>query len=79
MNEDILEIANQCQFNAKAEAQAIFDYDIMIMKITKSSLEEKIKKLLIASVKELISDELNHAETLAELYTMLTDIEANKS
>lgn len=77
MNE--LEIAKLCQFNEKAEAQAVFDYTEMIDKILSSEIEDDKKEILVNTISELISDELNHQMKLGELYVMLTDIQPNKN
>ena len=36
------------------------------------------RKKIVDIINEIISDELNHANKLLELYTMLTGIEPNK-
>ena len=77
MNE--LEIAKLCQFNEKAEAQAVLDYTEMIDKILSSEIEDDKKEILVNTISELISDELNHQMKLGELYVMLTDIQPNKN
>lgn len=71
-----LEIAKLCQFNEKAEAQAVEDYTEMIKQVLASEIEEK--ETIVNTISELISDELNHQMKLGELYVMLTGIEPNK-
>jgi rubrerythrin len=73
----ILEIAKLCEFNSKAEAQAVLDYTQMIKDIADSDIADKDK--IIEIVKELISDELNHKVKLQELYVYLTSIEPAKN
>ena len=79
MEQEILELAKETQFNAKAEAQAVFDYSEMLKKIMASEIEEQVKNVLIETINELISDELNHQMKLGELYVLLTGIEPNKN
>lgn len=79
MENDILEIANEMQSNAKAEAQAVIDYDNTIKKIMESSLNEEMRKLLISGLREIIADELNHNSKLQNFYIILTEIEPNKN
>lgn len=73
-----LEIAKLCQFNEKAEAQAVEDYTEMIKQVLASEIDEEKKEILVNTISELISDELNHQMKLGELYVMLTGIEPNK-
>lgn len=73
-----LEIAKLCQFNKKAEAQAVEDYTEMIKQVLASDIEETQKEKIVNTISELISDELNHQMKLGELYVMLTGIEPNK-
>lgn len=79
MENDILEIAKLCQFNEKAEAQAVEDYTEMIKRVLASEIDEEKKSILVDTISELISDELNHQMKLGELYVMLTGIEPNKN
>lgn len=72
------ELAKATEFNAKAEAQAIYDYSEMMKFIDQAPIlpDEKDKmKLIIA---EIISDELNHQEKLRQLYVKLTAVSPNK-
>lgn len=75
---NVLEIAKLCQFNEKAEAQAVEDYTEMIKQVLASEIEEEQKETIVNTISELISDELNHQMKLGELYVMLTGIEPNK-
>lgn len=77
MNE--LEIAKLCQFNEKAEAQAVEDYTEMIKQVLASEIEDEQKETIVNTISELISDELNHQMKLGKLYVMLTGIEPNKN
>lgn len=76
MNE--LEIAKLCQFNEKAEAQAVLDYTEMIDKVLASEIDEEKKETIVNNISEIVSDELNHQMKLGELYVYLTGIEPNK-
>ena len=78
MEEKILEIAKYVQFNAEAEAKAVFDYTEMIKFVVASDIEEETKKKVVDIISELIADELNHETKLHELYTSLVGIEQNK-
>mgnify|MGYP001591268842 CR=1 FL=1 len=72
------ELAKATEFNAKAEAQAIYDYSEMMKYIDQAPVlpdEKDEMKLVIA---EIISDELNHQEKLRQLYVKLTAISPNK-
>lgn len=78
MEEKILEIAKFVQFNAEAEAKAVFDYTDMIKFVAESDIEEETKKKVIATISEIVADELNHQTRLHELYTSLVGIEQNE-
>lgn len=78
MDNEILRIANEMQFNEKAEAQAVYDYTNTIDRVLSTNLEEDTKQKVIESINEIISDELNHKEKLRQLYVYLTGIEPNK-
>lgn len=72
------ELAKATEFNAKAEAQAIYDYSEMMKYIDQAPIlpdEKDEMKLIIA---EIISDELNHQEKLRQLYVKLTAVSPNK-
>lgn len=72
------ELAKATEFNAKAEAQAIYDYSEMMKFIDQAPIlpdEKDEMKLIIA---EIISDELNHQEKLRQLYVKLTAVLPNK-
>lgn len=72
------ELAKATEFNAKAEAQAIYDYSEMMKFIDQAPIlpdEKDEMKLIIA---EIISDELNHQEKLRQLYVKLTAVSPNK-
>ena len=79
MMEDLFEIAKLVEFNAKAEAQAVYDYTELIQQIAKRDIDDEIKEKVASNIEEIIADELNHQEKLQALYTFLTTIEANKS
>ena len=72
------ELAKATEFNAKAAAQAIYDYSEMMKYIDQAPVlpdEKDERKSIIA---EIISDELNHQEKLRQLYVKLTEISPNK-
>lgn len=75
---DILEIAKETELNEGAEAQAVVDYTEMLNKIMESEIDKETKTIAIETIKEIISDELNHQMKLGELYVLLTGIEPNK-
>lgn len=75
---DILELAKETEYNAKEEAQAVYDYTEMLNKVFKSEIDEEMKNTIKDVISEIIADELNHEIKLKELYTFLTGIEANK-
>ena len=75
---NVLDIAKLCQFNEKAEAQAVEDYTEMIKQVLASEIDEEQKETIVNTISELVSDELNHQMKLGELYVMLTGIEPNK-
>lgn len=75
---DILELAKETEYNAKEEAQAVYDYTEMLNKVVKSEIDEETKNTIKDVISEIISDELNHEMKLRELYTFLTGIETNK-
>lgn len=70
---EIYEIAKEIQFNAKAEAQAIYDYTELLKRINEVEIKEKNE--IISSIEELIADELNHETKLHQIYSFLTGIE----
>lgn len=78
MGNDVLEIAKFCQFNEKAEAQAVLDYSEMLNQVLASEIDEEKKEMIVNSISEIVSDELNHQMKLGQLYVYLTGIEPNK-
>ena len=73
------ELAKEIEFNAKAEAQAVYDYTELLGKIAESGLNENEKGGITDIINEIIADELNHQNRLQEVYTYLTGIEPNKN
>ena len=72
------EILMLLQDNAKSEAQAVKEYsELLTTLIASDELEEYEKETIIADIKEIISDELNHTEKLIKAYTLLTGIQPN--
>ena len=76
--EELFEIAKQIEFNAKAEAQAVYDYTDLIKMLGGIDIEEDKKQEIADSIQEIIADELNHQNKLQSIYTYLTTIEPNK-
>lgn len=74
----VLEVANQVQKNAEAEAEAIRDYTEMKQFVEVADFVEADKEHITEVIDEIIADELNHQIKLRELYTLLTDIKPNK-
>lgn len=74
---DILEIAKEIEFNAKAEADAVLYYTELLKTILASNLDEEDKQVISAVINEIISDELNHQAKLKTLYIQLTGIQEN--
>ncbi len=74
----VIDAVGQVLYNANAENKAVSDYTFMINAVNKSDLDYDTKEKIVDIINEIISDELNHANKLLELYTMLTGIEPNK-
>lgn len=77
--EELLEIAKEIEFNAKAEAQAVLDYTELLKKVLASGIDEEQVNLIADTISEIISDELNHQMKLGQLYVKLTGIEPNQN
>lgn len=73
----IMCIASEIQANAKAEAQAIVDYTMLLKNVVQSEILDETRDIIIENIKEIIADELNHQKLLEMLYTKLTQIEPN--
>lgn len=73
-----LEIADIVQYNMKAEADAITDYNNFLKSLKSSNLSKTQKDIVEKEIYEIIGDELNHQERLKMLYTMITSIKENK-
>lgn len=76
--EEILEIAKKIQENMREEAQAIVDYTELLKHVKESQFDKEIQKAVEATIKEIVSDELNHEMKLRILYSALTEIKPNK-
>ena len=72
MEKEIL-YAKKLMDNMKEEASAVSDYTELLGIINELGYENDL-----AIIKEIISDELNHQQKLYELYTKITEIQANK-
>lgn len=72
-------IANDLQFNEKAEADAIQNYNNLLEEISESNFPSHVKEALNAHLYEIIGDEMNHQTVLQQLYTLVTGIKENKS
>ena len=87
MNEEIklenlsnLDLAQEVLFNERAETQAISDYTIFLQRLDKvEDLEDIDKKFIRETIKEIISDEMNHQSKLKMLYKTLSGIKENKN
>lgn len=73
-----IEIATELQYNIKAEATAITDYNLLLDMIDKSDIPSGQKLAIISAVYEIIADEMNHQDVLQNLYTLVTGISAKK-
>lgn len=67
-------IANLIEYNKKAEADAITDYNNFLAELDKSDLSSDKKETIQSKIYEIIGDELNHQEVLKMLYTLVTGI-----
>ena len=67
-------IANLIEYNKKAEADAITDYNNFLAELDKSDLSSDKKETIQSRIYEIIGDELNHQEVLKMLYTLVTGI-----
>ena len=67
-------IANLIEYNKKAEADAITDYNNFLAELDKSDLSSDKKEAIQSRIYEIIGDELNHQEVLKMLYTLVTGI-----
>lgn len=75
--ENIYEISALIQRNNEDEAVAIKGYTELLDLVFKSDLTNENKEQIFASIKEIISDELNHQQKLQQLYSLLTGVEPN--
>ena len=75
---DYIKIASELQYNIKAEATAITDYNMLLDLIDKSDIPNGQKLAIISAVYEIIADEMNHQDVLQNLYTSVTGISAKK-
>ena len=75
---DYIKIASELQYNIKAEATAITDYNVLLDMIDKSDIQSGQKLAIISAVYEIIADEMNHQDVLQNLYTLVTGISAKK-
>lgn len=67
-------IANLIEYNKKAEADAITDYNNFLKALKDSDLPKNQKEVIESHIYEIIGDELNHQEVLKILYTLVTGI-----
>ena len=73
-----IDMAIELQYNIKAEATAITDYNLLLDMIDKSDIPSGQKLAIISAVYEIIADEMNHQDVLQNLYTLVTGISAKK-
>ena len=72
-----IDMANELQYNIKAEANAITDYNRLLDMVNKAEDIKGDQKLaIIGAVYEIIGDELNHQNVLKDLYSLITGIKA---
>ena len=74
-----LEVAKYLLENSNDENDAIKSYDEALKFIMGAEVDEIVKQHIINDIKEIISDELNHAERLRKDYELITGIEANQN
>lgn len=73
------DVANDIQYNTKQEAQAITDYNYLLQRVREcDELTARQKESMVATIYEIIGDELDHQEKLKMLYTLVTGIKENK-
>ena len=73
-----IRIATELQYNIKAEATAITDYNMLLGSIDNADIPSGQKLAIISAVYEIIADEMNHQDVLQNLYTLVTGISAKK-
>jgi indole-3-glycerol phosphate synthase len=73
-----MDIANLIEFNDKEEANAIINYNELLVAIRNSDLTKSKKEILESEIYEIIGDELNHQERLKMLYSLVTGIKEQK-
>lgn len=78
INNENYGLASLCQFNEKAEADAITYYNDFLQALAASDIPKAKKMVIESEIYEIISDELNHQEKLRSIYTAITGIKANK-
>lgn len=72
-----IDMATELQYNIKAEANAITDYNRLLDMVNKAEDIKGDQKLaIIGAVYEIIGDELNHQNVLENLYSLITGIKA---
>lgn len=73
-----LHFADTIQFNVKAEADAIENYNQLLRQLNDVELSKDQRLFVEKEIYEIIGDELNHIERLKMLYTLITGIETSK-
>jgi rubrerythrin len=74
-----LEVARYLLENSNDENNAIKSYDEALKFIMNAEVDEIVKQHIINDIKEIISDELNHAQRLMNDYQLITGIEKNEN
>lgn len=74
-----LEVARYLLENSNDENDAIKSYDEALKFIMNAEIDEIVKQHIINDIKEIISDELNHAQRLMNDYQLVTGIEKNEN
>lgn len=74
-----LEVARYLLENSNDENDAIKSYDEALKFIMNAEVDEIVKQHIINDIKEIISDELNHAQRLMNDYQLIIGIEKNEN
>lgn len=69
-----LHLGDTVQFNIKAEADAIENYNRLLTQLNNSDISSRQKEFVQKEIYEIIGDELNHEERLKMIYSLITGI-----
>lgn len=73
-----LHFGDTVQFNIKAEADAIENYNRLLVQLNDSDIPSRQKEFVQKEIYEIIGDELNHIERLKAIYSLITDIKESE-